>query len=149
MISVGIDVAKDKHDCFILSSEGEILADVFTIENNMNGFQYLLQVIQDCKDASGNIKVGLEATGHYSCNIVGFLMKHGLTTFVINPLQTNLYRKSLSMRKTKTDRIDARTIATMLLSDLDLKPYTEKAYHTEELKSLTRYRFDKVGNVRS
>lgn len=144
MISVGIDVAKDKHDCFILSSEGEILADVFTIENNMNGFQYLLQVIQDCKDASGNIKVGLEATGHYSCNILGFLMKHGLTTFVINPLQTNLYRKSLSMRKTKTDRIDARTIATMLLSDLDLKPYTEKAYHTEELKSLTRYRFDKV-----
>ena len=31
MICVGIDVAKDKHDCFILSSEGEVLADVFTI----------------------------------------------------------------------------------------------------------------------
>ncbi len=29
MICVGIDVAKDKHDCFILSSEGEVLADVF------------------------------------------------------------------------------------------------------------------------
>ena len=28
MICVGIDVAKDKHDCFILSSEGEVLADV-------------------------------------------------------------------------------------------------------------------------
>ena len=27
MISVGIDVAKDKHDCFIISSEGEVLAD--------------------------------------------------------------------------------------------------------------------------
>ena len=27
MICVGIDVAKDKHDCFILSSEGEVLAD--------------------------------------------------------------------------------------------------------------------------
>ena len=26
MICVGIDVAKDKHDCFILSSEGEVLA---------------------------------------------------------------------------------------------------------------------------
>lgn len=34
MICVGIDVAKDKHDCFILSSEGEVLADVFTIQNN-------------------------------------------------------------------------------------------------------------------
>ena len=30
----------------------------------------------------------------------------------------------------------------MLLSDVDLKPYTDTAYHNEELKSLTRYRFD-------
>ena len=40
--------------------------------------------------------------------------------------------------------MDARTIATMLLSDVDLKSYTDIAYHNEELKSLTRYRFDKV-----
>ena len=32
----------------------------------------------------------------------------------------------------------------MLLSDVDLKPYTGTSYHNEELKSLTRYRFDKV-----
>ena len=32
----------------------------------------------------------------------------------------------------------------MLLSDAGLKPYTDTAYHNEELKSLTRYRFDKV-----
>lgn len=57
---------------------------------------------------------------------------------------TNLYRKSLSLRKTKTDRVDARTIATMLLSDVDFKSYTNATYHNEELKSLTRYRFDKV-----
>lgn len=44
----------------------------------------------------------------------------------------------------KTDRVDAKTIATMLLSDVDLKSYTDTAYHNEELKSLTRYRFDKV-----
>ena len=31
MVCVGIDVAKDKHDCVIINSEGEILADVFTI----------------------------------------------------------------------------------------------------------------------
>ena len=40
MISVGIDVAKDKHDCFILNSEGEVLADVFTISNSMDGFHF-------------------------------------------------------------------------------------------------------------
>lgn len=144
MICVGIDVAKDKHDCFILSSEGEVLADVFTIPNNAEGFDTLFQTICRCTRPADKIKVGLEATGHYSYNILGFLLNKGLPTFVINPLHTNLYRKSLSLRKTKTDRVDARTIATMLMSDVDLKSYTDTSYHNEELKSLTRYRFDKV-----
>ena len=144
MICVGIDVAKDKHDCFILSSEGETLANVFTIPNNAEGFDTLLQTIRCCSSPDDKIKVGLEATGHYSYNILGFLLDKGLTTYVINPLHTNLYRKSLSLRKTKTDRVDARTIAAMLMSDVNLKPYTDTAYHNEELKSFTRYRFDKV-----
>ena len=144
VISVGIDVSKNKHDCFILSSEGETLADGFTIPNTLDGFNFLLRKIQDCTTPQDKIKVGLEATGHYSYNLLGFLLDNGLATYVLNPLRTNLYRKSLSLRKTKTDRVDARTIASMLLSDAGLKPYTSTAYHNEELKSLTRYRFDKV-----
>ena len=145
VISVGIDVSKDKHDCFIQSSDGEVLADVFTIPNNMDGFNILLENIRGCAASQDKIKVGLEATGHYSYNLLGFLLDNGLATYVLNPLRTNLYRKSLSLRKTKTDRVDARTIASMLLlSDTGLKPYTDTAYHNEELKSLTRYRFDKV-----
>lgn len=144
VVSVGIDVAKDKHDCFILNAEGEILEDVFTISNNLEGFMCLLSKLQSCATAQDKIKVGLEATGHYSYNLLGFLLNNGLTTYVLNPLQTNLYRKSLTLRKTKTDRVDARMIASMLLSDVGLKPYTDTSYHNEELKSLTRYRFDKV-----
>lgn len=144
VVSVGIDVSKDKHDCFILNSEGEILSDVFTIPNSLDGFTILLQRIRDCSSSQDNIKVGLEATGHYSYNLMGFLLNNGLHTYVLNPLQTNLYRKSLTLRKTKTDRVDARMIASMLLSDVGLKPYTDTAYHNEELKSLTRYRFGKV-----
>jgi Transposase and inactivated derivatives len=144
MVLVGIDVAKDKHDCFIMSSEGEVLANVFTISNSMEGFIHLLQTIHVCSKTRDIVKVGLEATGHYSYNILGFLLDSGLDTYVLNPLHTNLYRKSLSLRKTKTDSVDARTIAAMLMSDVDLKPYTDTAYHNEELKSLTRYRFDKV-----
>ena len=144
VVSVGIDVSKDKHDCFIVSSEGKVLADVFTIPNNMDGFHRLLQKIEACATPQDKIIVGLEATGHYSYNLLGFLLDNGLATYVLNPLRTNLYRKSLSLRKTKTDRVDARTIASMLLSDVGLKPYTSTAYHNEELKSLTRYRFNKV-----
>ena len=144
MICVGIDVAKDKHDCIILNSEGKILAGAFTFPNNAEGFDTLLHKIHSCENSNDKIKVGLEATGHYSYNILGFLLNQGLPTYVINPLHTNLFRKSMSLRKTKTDWVDAKTIATMLMSNVDLKSYTNTAYHNEELKSLTRYRFVKV-----
>ena len=138
------DGSKKAPTTALYSSEGDALADVFTIQNNAEGFDMLLQTIRRCTRPEDKIKVGLEATGHYSYNILGFLLNEGLPTYVINPLHTNLYRKSLSLRKTKTDRVDARTIAAMLMSDVDLKPYTDTAYHNEDLKSLTRYRFDKV-----
>ena len=144
MIYVGIDVAKDKHDCFITNSDGEVLFKSFTISNNREGFESLLQRIESVSDDPAKVKVGLEATGHYSYNLLGFLLDKGLPTFVINPLHTNLYRKSLSLRKTKTDKVDSRTIATMMMSDMNLKSYSDTSYHNEELKSLTRYRFDKV-----
>ncbi len=144
MIYAGIDVAKDKHDCFITNSDGEVLFNVFTIPNNRDGFDELYQKITSVTDDLTKVKVGLEATGHYSYNILGYLLDKGLATFVINPLHTSLYRKSLSLRKTKTDKVDAHTIATMLMSDVNLKPYSDTSYHNEELKSLTRYRFDKV-----
>ena len=103
-----------------------------------------IEYIQSISDDLTKVKVGLEATGHYGYNLLGFLLDNGLPTFVINPLHTNLYRKSLSLRKTKTDKVDAHTIASMIMSDVNLKSYSDTSYHNEELKSLTRYRFDKV-----
>ena len=144
MIYVGIDVAKDKHDCFITNSDGEALFNVFTIPNNADGFHSLYQKISSLTNDFSNVKVGLEATGHYNYNLLGFLMDKGLPTFVINPLHTNLFRKSLSLRQTKTDKVDAHTIALMMMSGVNLQSYSDTSYHNEELKSLTRYRFDKV-----
>ena len=144
MVYVGIDVAKDKHDCFITNSDGEVLFNVFTIANNLEGFTELYQKIVSVESNPDNVKVGLEATGHYNYNLLGFLIDKGLPTFVINPLHTNLFRKSLSLRLTKTDKVDARTIALMMISGVNLQSYSDKSYHNEELKSLTRYRFDKV-----
>ena len=144
MIYVGIDVAKDKHDCFITNSDGEVLFKAFTISNNLDGFNDLYQKITSVMENVNKVKVGLEATGHYSYNLLGYLIDKGFPTYVINPLHTNLYRKSLSLRQTKTDKVDAHTIASMLMSDVNLKSYSNTSYHNEELKSLTRYRFDKV-----
>ena len=144
MIFVGIDVAKNKHDCFITNTHGESLFRSFTITNNLDGFHDLYRKIASVTENITKVKVGLEATGHYSYNLLGYLLDKGFPTYIINPLHTNLYRKSLSLRQTKTDKVDARTIASMLMSDVNLKSYSDTSYHNEELKSLTRYRFDKV-----
>ena len=135
MIYVGIDVAKDKHDCIIKNSVGEVVFKAFTIKNNLDGFNNLYQRIESVMEDVSKVKVGLEATGHYSYNLLGYLIDKGLPTFVINPLHTNLYRKSLSLRQTKTDKVDASTIASMLMSDVNLKSYSDTSYHNEELKS--------------
>ena len=144
MIYVGIDVAKDKHDCCILGSDGGILFSPFTIQNTLQGFDELYEKIWSLTSDLTEIKVGLEATGHYHLNLLRSLLDNGVPSFVINPLHTNLFRKAQSLRKTKTDKVDAASIAMMLLTDRTLKPYSETSYHNEELKSLTRYRFDKV-----
>ena len=82
VVSVGIDVSKDKHDCFIVSSEGEVLADAFIIPNTMDGFHYLLQRILHCTAPQDKIKVGLEATGHYSYNLHNIAISHAAKKLV-------------------------------------------------------------------
>ena len=136
MFLVGIDVAKYKHDCFICDSEGNVLKDVFTFSNDREGFNLLLSFMPT---SSENVKVGLEATGHYSLNLINFLIDNGYSPVVFNPLQINLFRKAHTLRKTKTDKIDAKLIALMLSSN-DAKPHLDLSYHVTELKSLTRYR---------
>ena len=138
MIYVGIDVAKHKHDCYIITSDGEIIEDVFTISNDLSGFTQLLNSIPNV--SSENIKIGLEATGHYSINLLNFLKDRYHHIVVFNPLQTNLFRKAHTLRKNKTDKIDARFIALMLHSN-DYNSYLDISYHLQDLKSLTRHRF--------
>ena len=91
MIYVGIDVAKDKHDCFITNSDGEVLFKAFTIANNLDGFNDLYQKIESVMEDETKVKVGLEATGHYSFNLLRYLIDKSLPIFVINPLHTNLF----------------------------------------------------------
>ena len=94
---VGIDVSKYKHDFCIISCAGEVIVENLSFENNKKGFQTLFQKIGSVAEDLDKVKVGLEATGHYSYNLLGFLLDKGLTTYIINPLHTNLYRKSLSL----------------------------------------------------
>lgn len=58
MIYISIDVSKGKHDCCIVNSDGEVLADVFTVENNLEGFDLLFQRLKSVARDLDNVKVG-------------------------------------------------------------------------------------------
>ncbi len=140
MIYVGIDAAKDKHDCCILGGNGQTVQEAFTFQNNHEGFEQLRAAIQRNSEAegSGQIKAGLESTGHYSGNLEAFLRDSGVELVVFNPLQVNLYRKSQTLRKTKTDKVDAKCIAQLLMT-AESNPVSV-SYQIQELKALTRHR---------
>ena len=142
LIYVGIDVASKKHDYAIMNDLGEIVS-TGTIENSLDGFKKLQDAIDNAQEffQDQNIRIGLESTGHYSINILHHLAKNDYKVMLINPLLTNMDRKSSSLRKTKTDKIDALSICMFLdRNKFDFKPYTLKSYHTDELKSLSRER---------
>ena len=103
----------------------------------------MLTNLKTCGSDLAKIKVGLEAAGHYSDNLLEFLIANDLSTTVINPLHNNLYRKGLSLRRMKTDTVDAHSIVTMLRTE-NLKPYLQSSCHIHELKSPIRYRFSLI-----
>ena len=76
------------------------LVDVFTIPNDQIGFSLFFQTLQSAALNLSKVKVELEATGHRN-NILGLLLDKGLAAYAINPLHTNLFRKSISLRRTK------------------------------------------------
>lgn len=146
MLFVGIDVAKSKHDCCIMDSDGIIITDSLRIQNSKEGFDTLCHTIISALGSQdiSNVKIGLESTGHYSTNITNFLYSMGFNIVVLNPLVTNDFRKAGTLRKTKTDKCDAKVIATMLFSD-ESKSYSPSSYQIQELKSLTRHRYRMIG----
>ncbi len=146
MIYVGIDAASKKHDCYIVSSANIQSAQVLTISNDSKGFEELKTLICNLINKLGgdNVRIGLESTGHYSHNILHYLVGNGFDTMLINPLLTNMERKASSVRKTKTDTIDAKSICTFLMRNQEFKPYTLASYHSRSLKSLSRRRISLV-----
>jgi len=134
---VGIDISKYKHDCFIFTEFGDVVNAGFTFTNNADGFGLLQKELERC--GRGNVRIGFEATGNYGINLKMFLEKIGFDFMEINPLLIKEYIKSMTLRKTKTDRLDAKAIAEYILSK-EYKPHRTSFYPKFALKQLTRLR---------
>ena len=137
MIYIGIDISKYKHDCFICKDTGEVIIDNLSFENNKKGFQQFLDLLKPYDNT--NVHIGMEATGHYGLNLKLFLEKNNYTFMEFNPLLVKEFKKSLSLRRTKTDKVDAITICQKLMS-VPYKPNSKLFYHKYSIKSLSRLR---------
>lgn len=137
MIYVGIDISKYKHDCFICKDTGEVIVENLSFTNNKKGFQQFLDLLKPYDNS--NVHIGLEATGHYGLNLKLFLEKNNYSFMEFNPLLVKEFYKSLSLRKTKTDKVDAVVITQKLMS-VPYKPNSKLFYHKYSIKSLTRLR---------
>lgn len=143
---VGIDIAKNKHDCFIVTDDGEVIRNSFTFPNNDEGFQ-TLKVTLDQLDHSQKIKIGLEATGHYGKNLKQFLTSIGYEFSELNPYLVKKFIQSITLRRTKTDKVDAQMIAKFIQAEAS-KPTVPLSYNISELRTLVR-NHDKLIRSRS
>ena len=136
MYYIGIDISKFKHDCAVIDDVGEVITPSWSFANDHEGFSQLKVLL----DSLGTeTRIGLESTGHYGTNLKLFLESIGFSFMEFNPLLINRFVKSKSLRKTKRDSIDCMMIARYLMT-VEYKPYPSLLYHTEKLKSLTRFR---------
>ena len=137
MYFVGIDISKYKHDCFI-TTETDVIIENLSFKNTKDGFQQLLNSLVSL-DSSQEIRIGFEATGHYHLNLMLFLEENNFSFMEFNPALVKKFISTTTLRRTKTDKADAKAIAKYLMS-VDYKPHPKQFYHKFALKSLTRRR---------
>lgn len=148
MFTIGIDIGKSFHVAAIMNQEGRFLVPSHKFENTKEGFQSLLQKIKevagkDNKDNNEQIRIAIEATGHYWMNLYACLKEQGhQNVILLNPLQSRALR-NLGIRGTKTDKVDAQSIARVVyLKAENLQhPLDESVY---ALRRLTRLRLELV-----
>ena len=139
MLSVGIDVSKEKSTVCAMRPLGEILVMPFEISHTDSD---LSEVVRMITRLDSDVKIVMEATGIYHLPVATFLREKGLFISVINPYEMKLYRAQ-DLRKVKTDKRDSMTIANYGIDKwFDLREFTPQEDVYAELRLLGRqYRF--------
>ena len=140
MIYVGIDIAKNTHWASAMNSDGQILLQPFSFQNNNEGFQKFISKLSNFDKQK--MLIGLESTAHYGENIISYLFNLDYKIGIINPIQTSNLRKS-NIRKTKNDKVDT----FIIIKSLSLNNYnlvTTRDINNIKLKGLSRSRHNLI-----
>ncbi|MGB7572335.1 MAG: IS110 family transposase, partial [Thermodesulfobacteriota bacterium] len=135
---VGIDVSKDLFSAAGINAEG---GEIFSAscEMNSDGFTQFLKTLCSQSEGLDQVLVAMESTGCYHINLYSFLASQGIRALVVNPLLIANYAKR-SLRKTKTDKKDAMTIARFLLDHHEEISQLSISQDLQDLRDLSRER---------
>jgi len=135
---VGVDISKDSFSAAGLDAEGnECFSGVYSMDSG--GFGKFLEIVNvRCPDRQ-KVLAAMESTGCYHINLFSFLTTQGIHAVVINPLLIANFAKR-SLRKTKTDKKDARTIAKFLMENRKEISQLSISQDLQDLRDLARER---------
>jgi transposase len=142
MFYVGIDIAKKNHEASIIDSNGKLLDKSISFSNSESGSNKLIALLNKFEADSSNVIIGMEATGHYWLSLYSHLLELGFTVYVINPIQSEAFRK-MYIRQTKNDSKDSFIIAQIMR----FGEFSTTSLADEDiiaLRQLSRYRFSLV-----
>lgn len=146
MLYLGIDIGKNTHVASLIDESGKLLFKAFSFSNTTQGAYSLLEKLHTHIDNSADVEIGMEATGHYWLSIYSFLVEKGFVIHVVNPIQTDGWRKGTEIRKRKTDIIDSVLIADLIRYG----DFVETSLSDEDamsLRNLSRFRSYLVSSI--
>jgi len=114
MLYLGIDIGKNTHVATLLNETDKPLFKAFSFANTTDGGNSLIDKLHHHAKSVSEVEIGLEATGHYWLSVYSYLIERGYTVYVINPIQTDGWRKGAEIRNRKTDAIDSVLIADLI-----------------------------------
>ncbi|WHY58597.1 IS110 family transposase [Peribacillus simplex] len=134
---IGLDVSKGESQVQAFLDKGKPYRKSFKVSHTVEGLGLLEKFLDEVKRETGKKPpLILEATGHYHSSVVQYLEDRGYLLIIINPL-ISYKAKSSSLRKVKTDAVDAYHLCELFYKE-DLEPYKKRGVQLLNLRNLTR-----------
>jgi len=139
MFYVGIDIARRSHVACVMREDNSLEIAPFSFASSQEGFKKLLVQLQSLAVDSGDVIIGMEATGLLFENLYRYLKEFSYRVVLLNPYQTSKFREMDTMKRVKNDNIDAVMIAALIKSGRFSEGYVSEE-QLQTLRTLYRHR---------
>ncbi|WP_407816908.1 IS110 family transposase [Staphylococcus aureus] len=131
---LGVDISK--RSSVVAHYHNDQFQREFTIQNNKNGYKYLLKYLNDLD----HLQIIFESTGIYSRGMTRFCRINQINYIEMNPLEAKF--RTSSLRSWKTDQADAHKLAQLAptLKAMETLPMYESIFF--ELRERARFHLE-------